>query len=131
MGFPSFLLMFLVACLLLVVLFEMRPSSYLMALSVASVHTVASTCKPTSGVSVDITWHAPKSTAINNESSLTSGTGVYGFVFNSSVTPAGVAYDTYNWCNMPHVRRQEYGIASSGYKLEYVEVVRKTNMFKS
>jgi hypothetical protein len=71
---------------------------------------------------VDLSWHAPASTQINNLTSVLSSTGVYGFIYNSSQTPDS-EYGTYNWCNMPHVRKTEYVTASSEYELAYVEVV--------
>jgi hypothetical protein len=71
---------------------------------------------------VDLNWHAPKKTWINNLGQVLNGTGTNGFVFNSSQLPAGTKYGTYNWCNMPHVRKQEYMKASEEYELAYVEV---------
>jgi hypothetical protein len=71
---------------------------------------------------VDLSWHAPNATAINDLSQVIAGSGVYGFIYNSSTTPTD-AYGTYNWCNMPHVRATEYKKPSSEYKLQYVEVV--------
>ena len=71
---------------------------------------------------VDLSWHAPNSTEINDLSKVIAGTGVYGFIYNSSDVPAET-YGIYNWCNMPHVRATEYKKASSEYKLQYVEVV--------
>lgn len=73
---------------------------------------------------VSLSWYPPNSTWINNLSTVINGTGTYGFIFNSSQDPAGVPYGTYNWCNMPHVRRQEYPRVNSSFELEYVEVVR-------
>jgi hypothetical protein len=52
-----------------------------------------------------------------------NGTGTNSFVFNSSQLPVGTPYGTYNWCNMPHVRAQEYPRASEEYELVYVEVL--------
>jgi hypothetical protein len=72
---------------------------------------------------VDLSWHAPRSTEINNLTQVVGGSGIYGFIFNSSDTPAH-EYGTYNWCNMPHVRSAEYKKAPSQYQLQYVEVVR-------
>jgi acid phosphatase len=92
------------------------------ASSFAAIGIVSAQCK--GPASVDLAWHAPNSSAINNLTAVVNGTGVYGFIFNSSATPKGVPYSTYNWCNMPHVRTQEYPPAPSGYKLEYVELVR-------
>jgi acid phosphatase len=74
--------------------------------------------------SVDLSWHAPNATAINDLTQAIGGSGVYGFIYNSSTTPDG-AYGTYNWCNMPHVRATEYKKPSSEYKLQYVEVVSR------
>lgn len=71
---------------------------------------------------VDLSWHAPNATGINNLTEVIGGAGVYGFVYNSSQTPAG-QYGVYNWCNMPHVRATEYQKPGSEYKLQYVEVV--------
>jgi hypothetical protein len=71
---------------------------------------------------VDLRWHAPKKSWINDLKRVLNGTGTNGFVFNSSQLPQGVQYGTYNWCNMPHVRAQEYPKASEEYQLVYVEV---------
>ena len=72
---------------------------------------------------VDLNWYAPKKSWINDLEDVVNGTGTHGFVFNGSALPPGVPYGSYNWCNMPHVRAQEYPRASDEYKLEYVEVV--------
>jgi 2-phosphoxylose phosphatase len=91
------------------------------------VHQVAAqaNCSSSSAGPVDLTWHAPNATNINNLATVVNGTGVYGFIFNNSVTPASTSYGTYNWCNMPHVRRTEYVQAPSEYTLEYVEVIHR------
>jgi len=60
-------------------------------------------------------------------SKVIAGSGVYGFIYNSSDVPAK-AYGTYNWCNMPHVRATEYKKAPSEYKLQYVEVVSQVSV---
>jgi hypothetical membrane protein len=72
--------------------------------------------------SIDLGWHAPKKSWINDLGQVLNGTGTNGFVFNSSLLPAGIPYGTYNWCNMPHVRSQEYPKASEEHELQYVEV---------
>lgn len=72
--------------------------------------------------SVDLEWHAPRKSWINNLDGVLNGTGTNGFIFNGSQLPAGTSYGTYNWCNMPHVRSQEYPRASEDYELQYVEV---------
>ncbi len=71
----------------------------------------------------DLTWHPPNATDVNNLEHVVNGTGIDGFIFNSSITPATTSYGTYNWCNMPHVRAKEYPRAPQNYKLEYVEIV--------
>ena len=81
----------------------------------------AAQCSQSNGT-IDLSWHPPNLTNINNLSFVINGTGANGF-YNTSVTPATTAYSTYNWCNMPHVRQQEYVKAPQGYKLEYVELV--------
>ncbi|KAK3068355.1 hypothetical protein LTR53_014154 [Teratosphaeriaceae sp. CCFEE 6253] len=75
-----------------------------------------------SNTTVDLSWHPPAKTQINDLSSVLDGTGIYGFVFNSSQAPLG----TYNWCNMPHTNPATYPkVNDSSYKLEYVEVIHR------
>lgn len=74
------------------------------------------------GSTPDLKWYAPKKSWINNLSQVLNGTGTNGFVFNGSNLPAGVQYGTYNWCNMPHVRKEEYKRPSDEFELVYVEV---------
>jgi 2-phosphoxylose phosphatase len=114
---------FAVSCLYLLFLAKMHISRYSAALSVASLGAVSAQCNDPA--SVDLSWHAPNSSVINNLTAVVNGTGIYGFIFSSSATPSGVPYSTYNWCNMPHVRAQEYPPAPNEYKLEYVELVRQ------
>jgi hypothetical protein len=71
---------------------------------------------------IDLKWHAPRKSWINDLGQVINATGTNGFVFNSSQTPAGTPYGTYNWCNMPHVRAQEYPEAHEEFELLYVEV---------
>lgn len=73
---------------------------------------------------VDLSWHAPAQTSYNNITAAFGSDGVYGFIFNTSNTPED-EYGTYNWCNMPHVRKTEYVRPSDEYKLKYVEVVSR------
>ncbi|KAI1496518.1 histidine acid phosphatase family protein [Biscogniauxia marginata] len=79
----------------------------------------------TQTTNVDLAWYPPRNTSINNLSAvLDDANGVYGFIFNTSVTP-GERYGSYNWCNMPHVRRTEYVMPPADYKLQYVEVIQR------
>ncbi|KAH8601910.1 histidine phosphatase superfamily [Bisporella sp. PMI_857] len=75
-------------------------------------------------VVVDLSWHPPNSTSINDISQVMTGSGVYGFIYNNSNVPTG-SYGTYNWCNMPHVRASEYKKPSAEYKLQYVEAIQR------
>ena len=76
---------------------------------------------------VDIAWYPPANTLVSSLRSAINGTGVYGFIFNSSHTPSSVPYaTTYNWCNMPHVRKTEYpAVSSPDLQLSYVEVIQR------
>ncbi|KAI0803692.1 phosphoglycerate mutase-like protein [Xylaria sp. FL0064] len=77
-----------------------------------------------SSSNVDLGWYPPRNTSVNNLASALGGSGVYGFIFNSSHTPDD-EYGTYNWCNMPHVRKSEYVRAPGEYELRYVEVIQR------
>ncbi|KAF1913936.1 histidine acid phosphatase-like protein [Ampelomyces quisqualis] len=76
-------------------------------------------------IAIDLKWHAPRKSWINDLSQVMNGTGTHGFIFNSSQNPAGTPYGAYNWCNMPHVRAQEYPRASESFELVYVEVIHR------
>lgn len=123
---------FLVACLLLlssVLLLKMRWSQgfsnvlYSSLAVLSSQHAYAHDHCPGS-TEVDLGWHSPTASEINNLSSVVNGTGIYGFIF-SATTPDTVPYSTYNWCNMSRIRATEYSAAPSEYKLEYVEVIHR------
>jgi hypothetical protein len=45
-----------------------------------------------SNATVDLSWHAPPATEVSDLKSVINGTDVWGFVFNSSKTPAGLSY---------------------------------------
>lgn len=67
-------------------------------------------------------WHAPSKGDVNDLGKALHSEGVYGFIFDSSHTP-DEKYGTYNYCNMPHVRRNEYVKPDDEYELQYVELV--------
>lgn len=71
---------------------------------------------------VDLGWYAPKKSWINDLKQVINGSGTNGFEFGGSQLPVGIPYGTYNWCNMPHVREQEYSKVNDDYELIYVEV---------
>jgi hypothetical protein len=60
----------------------------------------------TTSVSAQVVHYPPTSSNLNNLTFVLNGSGAPG-IFNSSVTPEE-EYGIYNWCNMPHVRTQEY-----------------------
>ena len=69
-------------------------------------------CSGNTGVSLQ--WHPPASTQINDLEHVINGTGIYGFIFNSSQGPL----NTYDWCNMPHTNTVTYPKPDSNYKLQ-------------
>lgn len=79
---------------------------------------------------VDLGWYKPDATVVNDLKGIIGGDGVWGYIYNTSVTPDS-KYGVYNWCNMPHVRKQEYKKAKAGYKLQYVEVVSVSPLLRS
>jgi hypothetical protein len=89
-------------------------TSYLAVIGASLMHHSTAT--------VDLGWHAPNATHINNLTQVIGGAGTYGFIYNAS-TVGPNEYGVYNWCNMPHVRAAEYPKPSADYKLQYVEVV--------
>ena len=70
---------------------------------------------------VSLKWHPAAETEVNNLETVINGTGIYGFVFNSSQGPL----NTYDWCNMPHTNPSTYPKVDSSYKLEYVEIIHR------
>jgi hypothetical protein len=49
-------------------------------------------------------------------------------VYNSSVTPLGLPWDAYNYCNAPHVNPTYYNVPSEpgpGAKLVYLSLVMR------
>ena len=82
----------------------------------------SSLARHSSAQTVDLGWYAPNATSINDLTQVIGGDVFYGWVYNSSQVPRD-EYGIYNWCNMPHVRKTEYKVPSSEYKLQYVEVV--------
>lgn len=84
--------------------------------------SIATTAVAQNVTKVDLGWYAPKKSWVNDLDQVLNGTGTNGFVFNSSQLPAGVEYGTYNWCNMPHVRKNEYVKVDDDFELAYVEV---------
>ncbi|KAI0144645.1 histidine acid phosphatase [Xylariaceae sp. FL1272] len=96
-------------------------SSYLIPISLSASRNGQSNGRIPSNLS----WYAPVASHINDLGSVINGTGTYGFIYTSSELPEGVPYGTYNWCNMPHVRRTEYPKVDSSYALEYVEIIHR------
>lgn len=81
---------------------------------------------------VDSRWHAPASTEINDHSRALDGSGPMAKKFvpksdaGASGQPEGWEYGVYNYCNMPHVRKQEYVRKDSAqWELMSVEVIQR------
>jgi 2-phosphoxylose phosphatase len=97
------------------------PALLVAALSTGRSEQVGSAASCGSHAPVDLNWHPPIESNINNLEKVVNGSGTYGFIFNSSHGPL----DTYNWCNMPHVHPSTYTKVNDTYKLEYVEVIHR------
>jgi hypothetical protein len=94
---------------------------YILTIKTSALSIISS--REPEGNNVDHGWYPPNSTWITNLSAVVNGSGLYGFIFNDSRVPNGVEYGTYNWCNMPHVRKSEYKKAGAEFELIYVEIV--------
>ena len=95
-------------------------------LASGGIETTTMSSAVTTSSQVDLSWHAPNNSSVNDLSSAINGSGTYGFVFNTSHTPRSLPYFTYNWCNMPHVRPEGYEQPPTDeYKLKYVEVIHR------
>ena len=97
-------------------------------------------------VFAQVVHYPPTLSNINNLTFALNGSGAPG-IFNSSVTPENEYGITYNWCNMPHVRTQEYKYVHrvlrrettlepfcsfryirtppNNYTLQYVEIIQR------
>ena len=126
---PSAAQLVVVFCVVLVLLFLFVPDPGNMLTDTSSkllsFAAVAAAGSAAAQAPVDLSWHAPAQTELNDLTKVIEGTGVYGYIYNSSQTPAD-KYGIYNWCNMPHVRKTEYVEPSKEYRLKYVEVVSWT-----
>ena len=71
---------------------------------------------------VDTKWYPPSQTKVNNLDQVVNGKGIYGWIYDTSNTPSK-EYGIYNWCNMPHVRKDIYQKVDDEYELVYVELV--------
>jgi acid phosphatase len=121
-----FLLALFTAQSVISVIMRFSQSPQLLLAAISSISPFASAQNSHSGkckanTNISLKWHPPSKTSINNLSTVINGTGVYGFIFNSSQGPQ----NTYNWCNMPHTNSQTYPKADKSYKLEYVEVIHR------
>lgn len=99
------------------------PALFFAALSSLPLSTAQKGCSPSMMTNISLSWYAPAATKVNSLSSAINGTGVYGFIFDSSQSPPETDY---NWCNMPHTHPATYTVPdTSVYKLEYVEVIHR------
>lgn len=76
-------------------------------------------------------WHAPRGTDINDLSKAFDGTGpmarkiVPKTSAGASEQPEGWDYADYNYCNMPHVTKEEYEKKGDEFELVFVEVIQR------
>ncbi|KIR70887.1 acid phosphatase [Cryptococcus deuterogattii CA1014] len=76
------------------------------------------------GVGVNALTHYPPAKTSNTQlDQVLNGSGAPG-IYSTSTTRDS-RYGEYNWCAMPHVRKQEYKVPSKEYELEYVEVIQR------
>jgi len=99
--------------------FTMASATSFLSIPIA---TFASTSISNNTTAVELSWHPPAKSWVNDLEQVLKSTGTHGFVFNGSQLPAGVPYGTYNWCNMPHVRKEEYKRVEHELQMIYVEV---------
>ncbi|KAF2104255.1 histidine acid phosphatase-like protein [Rhizodiscina lignyota] len=74
---------------------------------------------------INAQWRKPAKFWDTDLDATINAKGTYNFIFNSSTLPKGIKYGSYDYCNMPHVRKPEYRIPSKEYKLEYVEIIHR------
>ena len=110
-------------CVSAVLLYNLIAYQFLFPTKVFAFASPQGSAAPSTGA-INTAWHPPNSTWITDPSAVVSGSDTHGFIFNSSALPTGTKYGTYNWCNMPHVRRSEYLVPDKDYELDYVELVR-------
>lgn len=99
-----------------------HPSTMLWIIAFEAVKGVAQSLD---GLYSNITYYPPinGSTATSNLTWALDGSGAPG-IYNSSVTPNG-SYGIYNWCDMPHVRAQNYPRPAQNMTLQYVEMIQR------
>jgi hypothetical protein len=105
---------------LLVYFFSIKVSPFTILVSKSFSTQPPTSQKGNSNMTVDLSWYPPNSTWITNLTDVINGTGTHGFIFNGDEVRQ---YGGYNWCNMPHVREQEYVRVDKEFELVYVEVV--------
>ena len=80
-------------------------------------------------------WDAPANTDINDHARAMDGTGpmarkvVPWTGAGASEQPQGWEYGDYNYCNMPHVRAEEYVKNGDEFELLFVEVIQRRELF--
>lgn len=91
----------------------------------AQVAVLAASVGSLNASSIEKNYHAPGKSALNDLDSVLAGSGIHGFIFNTSQTPSNLPYSTYNWCNMPHIRKDEYILPPPEYELRFVELIHR------
>ncbi|KAF4993130.1 hypothetical protein FDECE_13510 [Fusarium decemcellulare] len=114
----------LIALVLFAALFCLGQYVEMLSVPRAALIAFVSAASGVFGQNVDLKWHAPGDTLVNNLTFALEGEGIYGFIFDTSHTPDD-KYGVYNWCNMPHARKREYVKPSKEYELIYVEAIQR------
>jgi len=76
-------------------------------------------------------WHSPANTDVNDHARAMDGSGPMAKKIvpwthtGASEQPRGWAYGDYNYCNMPHVRADEYVKKGEEFELLFVEVIQR------
>ncbi|ELQ44913.1 hypothetical protein M0657_004850 [Pyricularia oryzae] len=97
-------------------------SSLFMTVTVAGPASHSAAAQPVIVGGVDVGWYPSSQTAFNDLTAVVDGAGVPKFTFD----PSGEWQDDgYNWCNMPHVRAQDYMQPSTDFELQYVEIIQR------
>lgn len=121
LSYHLIIILFVLSSLILVIMEPLTLSHSSVAGLLVGVFQLA---RPAVGA-IDADWYPPSQRAVNNLTEAIETEGVYGYIYDTSETP-DEKYGTYNWCNMPHVRKKEYVPADEGYELRYVELVSRS-----
>ena len=113
---------FLLASTLGLDIYDILPPKYWISSSRYSYSFRDSATLP-SNAAIDLNWYPPNATWETGIPIAINSTGTHGLALKSSQMLSGEYREVYGWCNMPHVRKEEYVRPGKEYDLEYVELV--------